>query len=246
MKNKIFKCIALCIVILLAVGIYYRVTSAQGKLTGGEFVIKLVESLSLDYKLQEGATVDDYINLLKEEGIGFPADFNPAKPITREQKADLLSQVLAIEEVEMEKAQLRMEVYRDKAVIKKIVGNVMIKREGADEWVPAKLDMELTEGDYIKTGPDSTVFLRVGVAGRIEIRENSELLLKNLATQIDKKSENILIYLAMGESSVDARYIHKGTTFEVHTPTTVAAVRGTIYVVKVRPTDGKTEIREGR
>lgn len=236
--------VALSIIILLALGIYYAISTAEEELKGGEFIIKLVESIGLGYKLPDGAVVSDYIKLLEEEGFVLPDNFDPAKPVTIDQKADLFSQILRLDQLKKEKAQ--MEVYRNKAIIQKIEGNVMVKRGGTDEWIPAQLDMALTEKDWIKTGPGSTILLRIGVAGVVEIRENSELLLKTIATQVNKKAENILIHLALGEINVDVRYIHKDTIFETHTPTTVAAVRGTIYTVKVTPIEGKTEIREQR
>ena len=241
--NKAHKYTILITLILLSAVIYYGHTSAEGKISGGEFVVKLVHSLGLDYKLPADATANDFINLLKEQKIIFPPDFDPAKPITRDQKAELLSQALSMEEIGKDKRQRRMEIYRDKAVIKKIEGKVMVKRGGTDEWIPAELDLQLTESDYIKTGPASEVSLRVGVSGVIQIKENSELLLRTLATEADKKSENILVYLAMGEIEVDVRFIDRHSTFETQTPTTVAAVRGTIYIVRVSPIDGKTEIR---
>lgn len=238
------KYIILCFIMVIVAGIYSKPTFAEQEMTGGEFVIQLVKSMGLESKLKPDATVNDYINILKEDGLVFPTDFDPAKPISKELKSDLLSHVLKVEEGEEEKVQ--MEIYRNKAVIKKIEGNVTVKFEKTNEWVPAKLGMELVKGDYVKTGADSTVFLAVGIAGRIEIRENSELLLKDIGTQADGRSENILMYLAMGEATVDARFIDKDTIFETHTPTTIAAVRGTIYIVKVEPTNGKTEIREGK
>lgn len=238
------KCTALFIIILLALGIYYAVSAAEEELNGGEFIMKLVESMGLGYKLPEGAVVSDYIKLLEEEGFVLPANFDPAKPVTIDQKADLFSQILRLDQLKKEKSQ--MEVYRNKAIIQKIEGSAMVKRGGTDEWIPAQLDMVLTEKDWIKTGQGSTILLRIGVAGIVEIRENSELLLKTIATQVNKKAENILIYLALGEINVDVRYIHKDTVFEAHTPTTIAAVRGTIYTVKVTPVEGKTEIREQR
>ena len=241
MKRKFFKGVILCFIILLAAAAYFSIIKADDKLTGGEFATKLVESIGLGYKLPPDATTNDYVNLLKDEGFTLPQNFDPSKPITSEQKANLLSQILNLKDAEKEKAQL--EIYRNKAVIKKLEGKVTVKREGTDTWIPAELNMKLIEGDYVKTGPNSAAFLRVGVAGRIEVEANSELQLRNLATQANRKSENILLYLAMGDMTVDVRFIDKNTSFETHTPTTITAVRGTIYKVSVSPTEGKTEIR---
>lgn len=231
--------------VIFFVAVFYcgNILGAE-EMTGGEFVIKLVRSIGLDYKLSPDAGVNDYIAMLEKEGIVMPLGFDPAKPMTKEQKADLLARVLNIETGKEDIAQMITETYRDKAVIKELSGNVLVKRKGETDWIPAKIDMELIEQDSVKTGPASTVLLRVGIAGRVEIKENSELILKNISTQINKKSENILIYLAMGEAKVDVRFIEKDTVFETVTPTTLAAVRGTIYIVRVLPAEGKTEIRQ--
>lgn len=236
------KYIIVCLIMVISAGFYLKAISAEQEMTGGKFVKQLIESMELQSMLKPDATANDCINVLKEKGLVFPADFDPTKPISNELKSNLLSQILKVEEGE--KTQMEMEIYRNKAVIKKMEGDVTVKFENTNEWVPAKIGMELTEGNYIKTGPGSTVLLAVGIAGRIEIKENSELLLKNIGTQADGRAENILMYLAMGEASFDVRFIDKNTIFETHTPTTVAAVRGTIYIVKVDPTKGKTEIRE--
>jgi len=240
-KGVLFKWGGVGLVIVIAAAVFFSMISAEEKLTGGEFVIKLTEAVGLEHKVPFDATTVDYVNLLKEEGFIFPAGFDPEKTITPEEKAELLSQVLRIRDLEKERSQV--EVYRNKAVIKKIEGQVMVRREGTADWQPAELDMKLGEGDYIKTGPQSSTSLRVGVAGRIEIKENSEMRLKDLKTQANGKAENILLYLAMGEMEVDVRFIDKDTTFKTQTVTTIAAVRGTIYIITVSPTDGKTQVR---
>lgn len=217
---------------------------AEEEITRGEFVKQLAESMGITYKLPENPQPEDYVNLLRKEGLKIPPDFDTTKPITKEEKADLLSQALVLDRKKREEGRETVEIYRNKAVIIRMTGDVMVKRAGQTEWVPAKVNMELTQGDYIKTGEGASVSLKVGVAGRIEIKEKSEILLQTLATQEDKRSENILLYLAMGEIFVDVRDIEPGSKFETHTPTTVAAVRGTTYIVKVEPIAGKTEIRE--
>lgn len=239
---KFFKYfIPLCFIILFSL---VNALCAEEEITRAEFIKQLTESMGITYKLPEGPQILDYVNLLRKEGIKLPPDYDASKTITKEEKSDLLSQALAIERKMKEEGREVLEVYRNKAIIIRLTGEVMIKREGETEWIPAKTDMELTQGDYIKTGKGSSALLRVGVAGRIEVKENSEMLLRTLATQADKKSENILLYLAMGEILVDVREIEEKSRFETHTPTTVAAVRGTIYIVKVEPLLGKTEIRE--
>lgn len=216
--------------------------NAEEQMTQGEFIMKFVKSLGLEYRLKEGANVEDYFNLLKEEGFVLPIDFNPNKVITKDEKADLLSQIIS-RGAEKEAGHVsKAEIYRNKALVEKIQGEVFVKLKEGEEWIPAKVDMELTEGSWVKTGEGAVLYLRVGIAGRIIIKEKSEMNLRELTTKADKESESILMYLAMGEIVVDVRFIGKNTKFETHTPTTVAAVRGTIYTVKVSPEE-KTEVR---
>lgn len=214
--------------------------------TQGEFIVKFVKSLGLEYKLKEGATVTDYVVLLKEEGFTLLGGFDPNKIITKEEKAELLSQILSRSAVAEKGYESSAEVYRNKALIERIEGEVFVKIEEEGEWIPAKVNMELTEGSWIKTGKGSVVHLRVGVAGRVVVKENSELKLRELTTKPGKVAESILMYLALGEMTVDVRFVNPDSTFETHTPTTVAAVRGTIYTVKVMLPEVKTEIREVR
>ena len=47
-----------------------------------------------------------------------------------------------------------------------------------------------------------------------------------------------------GEATIDVRNIEEDSSFETHTPSTVTAVRGTIYIVNVEGNNGKTDIRE--
>jgi hypothetical protein len=227
-----------CLVFLSPLNVY----SADEQITRGEFLKHLAESMGVTLKLPQNPHIDDYVNLLKNEGIKIPADFDTTQMISKTEKANFLSQALAIER----KAQPKeiAQTFRDRAVIIKITGSALVKRQSETEWIPASLNMQLVEGDYIKTERESSVLLKVGVAGRIEIKENSELLFQALSTQKDKKAENVLLYLAMGEIFVDVKGLDPDSKFETHTPTTVAAVRGTTYIVRVEPAEGKTEIRE--
>lgn len=241
MKRKILVMVLIsCMILLSGNGVF----CAEEQLTRGDFIVRLVESMGLKYKVPQEATIDEYLNLLRKEGLKIPADYDSAKIITPEEKAELLSQALFSEREKREEGRSIMEAYRNKAVILDITGSVSVKPEGEADWVPARIKMELTQGAYIKTGEGAKVSLSVGVAGRIVIKENTEVLLQTLTTPEGRRTENILLYLAMGEIYVDVRDLEPGSRFETHTPTTIAAVRGTTYIVKVAPVSGRTEVRE--
>jgi hypothetical protein len=218
--------------------------SGEEEVTQGDFVIKIVKLLRLEYKLPKGATAENYAVLLKEEGFNLPENFSPGNKITKAEKAAILSQLISHDSTAEVSDVSRLDIYRNRAMIEKIQGGVFIKTVGSEEWKPAEVNMPLTEGDYIKTEKNSTVSLKVGVAGKVLIQENSEMLLKELATQANKKSERVLMYLAFGEMTVDARFAEKNSVIEAYTPTAVAAVRGTVYTLKVMPGTQMTEIRE--
>ena len=214
------------------------------ELTYGQYLVKIAEILGMEHKLSEQASKEDYLNFAAEANIQLPADFNPATLITKKEKSALLTQALNLKGKKSKDFWKRRQIYRNKATVKELVGKVLIQKENTTEWIPAVLNMKLIEGDTIKTFKDTYVLLQVGIAGVIKIDENSELKLKELRTKVDDKAENIIIYLAYGEATIDVRNIEEDSSFETHTPSTVTAVRGTIYIVNVEGNNGKTDIRE--
>lgn len=231
-------------VILLIIGVFVLSLSIPDNLyaqieekdlatgqTQGEFAIQLVKALGWDMDFPPTATTEEYINILKEVGIEPPGGFQPEKPIAKEDRMMLLSKALSIEETGIPEE--KGIFYRDTAVITKISGDVKIKRGESGQWIKAEEGMKLSENDSIKTSKDSFVHLNVGLAGRIKVKEDTELLLKTLSSEAGKHIETICLYLAMGELIIDARDIKEASTFDTVTPTTIAGVRGTIYSVKV-------------
>lgn len=207
----------------------------QGQRTQGEFAVQLCKALGLE------VPAGDYIAQLEAQGI-FPEDgWVSDKPINNTEMANMLSKALGLEkEIEEKVAQKVEEAYRDKATIIKLEGKVEVKI-GEGDWIPAEEGMKLTQNDSIRTGAGSWADLRVGMVGGVKIKESSEIKLSELSSNPDG-SENIILYMTLGEMLVDARGIQKDSDFQVQTPTTVAAVRGTIYNVKV--VGEKTELKD--
>lgn len=238
-KAKIF--LGLGIITLLFSGILWFVNAqeAEKPLTQGEFAIRLVKALCLDSGLTDSSPVESYIERLKEKGIKLEGEFQPDKIITKEEKSQLITKAFHVEVPIEEKP--RGIFYRDRAIIVYIEGNVQVKLGGKEAWVKAEKDMKLSEDDSIRTGPKSLVDLNVGVAGRVRIKENTELLLKTLSTQAEIRRETVCLYLAMGEMIVDVNKVGPDSIFLTTTPTATVGVRGTIYSIKV--TESKTEIK---
>ena len=109
-----------------------------------------------------------------------------------------------------------------------ISGDVSIKVKGGN-FVPASLGMEFTQGDFIKTGMDSSALLFVeGIeTSQVEVYENSLLLMRELVMDREKGSQSTLLDLALGKILVKSKKIeNKGSKFEVKTPTTVVGAMG--------------------
>lgn len=235
MKASNFIIVSSMVLCLLAFSAFAEETASKEK-TQGEFAVQLCKALGLE------VPTGDYITQLESKGIAPEGGWQASKPISNTEMADILAKALGLEKkIEEQVATKVDEAYRNKATIIKVVGNAEVKIGEKGDWTSAQEGMKLTQNDTIKTGPGSSVDLRVGMVGGIKIKENSELKLSELSSNPDG-SENITLYMNIGEVLVDARGLKKGSDFQVHTTTTVAAVRGTIYNVKV--SQDKTEIAE--
>jgi hypothetical protein len=203
-------------------------------ITRSEYIKQIAKLLGVDTGFTENTPATEYVEILNEKGFEIDAA-NLESPIKDEEKSALINTVIRLKLENKEKV---LEGTPNKATVDEVVGNVAVLFEGKDNWTPANVGMLLGLGDIVKTGVASYIYLRVGKFGRIAIRENSELALKELSYLPAKNTEKIVLNLTKGETLVDARDIKKNSHFEVQTPTTLAAVRGTVYSVKIVD-DGK-------
>ena len=130
------------------------------------------------------------------------------------------------------------EAVKREARIVDIDGDASIKRLGEKEWLPAESDMTLTEGDMIKTGPDSWALLSLeGIeetaSATVEIEEGSQLLFAEFVKDEAGEAGKTLLDLAIGELMITVEKLEAESKFEVKTPTSVTGVRGTKFSVKV-------------
>ena len=206
--------------------------------TQGEFAVQLAKAIGMEMP------TDDYIAQLKEQGIAPEGGWQPNKPITNQEMASLLVTALGLQQEAAKRTEAKVEqTYRDRATILNIDGDVQVRLTEEDTWIKAKVGMKLSQKASIKTGSGAWAELRVGMVGAIKVKENTELSLLELSSSSDG-SENIILYMNVGELLVDARGIDPDSDFQVRTPTTVAGVRGTIYTITVA--EGLTELKEAR
>ncbi|MFH1441166.1 MAG: FecR domain-containing protein [Candidatus Omnitrophota bacterium] len=121
------------------------------------------------------------------------------------------------------------------AIIVKIDGSAEV-RTAAKQWVRAKVNMKLVQGDIIRTNEKSVVLLQLDSeqTAVVEIKENSKLKLAEL--QSTKEGDVVtLLDLSMGDILIEAKKLQTTKSkFEVKTPTSIVAVRGTKFEVSVK------------
>lgn len=219
--------IVLFIAFLFCAGI--TVNAEEELITRADYFKHVVQLM--DWETKDLKTPEDYANLLAEKGIDIKVK-DLGSTIPPEEKSIIVKKVI---DMKLEKAKIvkAAEGIVNKAIVDEVMGSVSVLIKGKSKWTSVTQGMQLGVEDKIKTGSASYVTLRVGRFGRITIKENSELSLKELEYQPKRNAENIILNLAMGEVIIDARDIAEGSRFEIRTATTLAAVRGTIYSVKI-------------
>ena len=123
------------------------------------------------------------------------------------------------------------------ASISDLKGTVEV-RAADKKWVAAKTGMILNEGDVIRTMASSWAVLNVdgkGETATVEVKENSQLKMAQLLENKDSSSQSTLLDLALGEVLIKAKKLHSDKSrFEIKTPTSIVAVRGTTFSVAVK------------
>ena len=135
------------------------------------------------------------------------------------------------------------------ATVTMVIGDVQLKQN--NEWKALSQDTVLKQGQELKTGELSQCNLLVGDSSYILVKEKSHLILDSLfksAIGIEKST----VELKIGKSVINPKKLLKGEEFRVKTPTAIAAVRGTRFIVESHPKekmrvaviDGKVELQK--
>lgn len=122
------------------------------------------------------------------------------------------------------------------AVIGKLKGQVEAKSANG-VWLSAKVGMALNQGDTIRTKKDSWAILNLNGKAQtatVEVREKTELELSEMISNKREDAQKTLLDLSLGNILIKAKKLHsEKSSFEVKTPTSVVAVRGTTFAVSV-------------
>jgi len=123
------------------------------------------------------------------------------------------------------------------AEIKSLTGQVEVQKKGDTQWVPAIVGGRLAEGDNIRAHAGASAVLDLPDGSTIFVAENSRIAVTKLEFDQQNQGRQAFFHLVVGKvravvsqaaiSLVKARQ----SNFAISTPTAVAAVRGTVYVV---------------
>ncbi|MDD4957147.1 MAG: filamentous hemagglutinin N-terminal domain-containing protein [Candidatus Omnitrophica bacterium] len=123
-----------------------------------------------------------------------------------------------------------------------ISGKVDIIKKAGQENVSAQIGMTLEEGDVLVTDTDSEATIELAgkkgkTAAEVDLSENTQIMVDELSLVPDKGTEDTLLDIAVGKILVKVESLKDsgGSTFEIQTPTSIVAVRGTVFTVEVSP-----------
>jgi hypothetical protein len=112
-------------------------------------------------------------------------------------------------------------------------GPVLLQRQGEEIWLPVEKDIPLEEGDRIKTAEGSSAEILFDDGSLVRVEEKSEMTIRELSADYGTKHLAASVYLWFGRViSNIATFVDARSRFDVHTPTMVAGVRGTEFVVE--------------
>ncbi len=113
-------------------------------------------------------------------------------------------------------------------------------RHGSGSWAVLSMGQELFADDSLRTFEKAGVRLGIGGGAEIEIRENSFVVLSEKITGGKPTSASVSLQKGLLRATVDKSKM-EGRTFEVQTPSAIAAVRGTDFSLQV-PDNGDTTV----
>lgn len=129
-------------------------------------------------------------------------------------------------------------------ILSVVKGNVQVQ-SGKDKSIsPARVGMKVTQGDTIITGPDSRAKLTMVDKNVINVSPDSKLQLEKYEFKPDQDKKNVTLNVLFGKvrSSVEQKYDGEQNKFHVKTPSAVAGVRGTDFLVSYSRTDSASKI----
>jgi len=128
------------------------------------------------------------------------------------------------------------------ATLIQVEGAVDFMPAGGDVWLSASSGVQVEAGARIRTGPLSSAMLVLPEESEIRLMAETEISVVEMRASRDSADISIALYQWLGQTYSRVRPLPTASSeFVIETPTAVAAVRGTEFVVDVEP-DGATNV----
>jgi VCBS repeat-containing protein len=113
-------------------------------------------------------------------------------------------------------------------------GDVFVMKAGTEDWRDATVEMTLGIGDTVKTGDDSGAEITFFDGSTIELGAGTQIEITSLDSSPDSDSKTITLMQTIGTTiSRVTKLLDPASTYAIETPSGVAAVRGSIMIVRI-------------
>ena len=133
-------------------------------------------------------------------------------------------------------------VFAESGKLARMTGDVKVMPAGKVIWTFPKAGMALFDGDSIKTGAGSAVIALVD-GSNLSLKENTQIQISRVAP--NAAGQVTVISALMGKLKAAVAKRNEGAGFEVKSPTAVAAVKGTVFIVDLSAGDMSVSVIEG-
>jgi len=121
----------------------------------------------------------------------------------------------------------------DTAELSLMIGTVEVLTKEAGQWIEASEGMKLAGGDKIRTGIDGILSITFSNGSIVTLKSDTEFEIHSLNISKDKKDIDYKLKITMGKLRAIVEGLGDESSFEIETPTAVAAVRGTLFYINV-------------
>lgn len=127
------------------------------------------------------------------------------------------------------------------ASVKSATGSVQVKRAGDDAFHPLIVGDVVKAGDELQTGSNGRGEFAWADGTRWKLEPNTDLKIERAAVNSWRKTEQTQFHLDAGKVFVRVvKSLAPGSSFQIETPSAVAAVRGTVWSIEFA--NGQTRV----
>lgn len=127
-----------------------------------------------------------------------------------------------------------------------LFGSATVQRVGSIGPEPLALNNEVHQGDILRTGPRVRLRITLRDASVLSLGADTELKLDHLALLALPAEPGSFFTLAGGFLRATVGHLRAGSLFEIHSPSMVAAVRGTNWIESYSAGTTELFVAEGR